>query len=117
MVHDHVQRQVKIAIVQRPVPSDADLVTTHEGWYCFRVEGIGEKFHIFIEAAFLFKLLPKAAKGHVGDRQEVSEGYSEPALQFPLVGTLQIGLISRQEGSARIVNEVELQVGIDPVPN
>ena len=54
MFHDHVKRQVEIAIVQRPIPADTDLVATHKSRYSFRVKRIGEEFHIFIQAAFLF---------------------------------------------------------------
>ncbi len=41
MVHDKVQGQVEIAVVQGPVPPDADLAAAHESRDGDRVERVG----------------------------------------------------------------------------
>jgi len=43
MVHHHLKRQVEIAIVESPIPADADLAPAHESGHGCRVEGIRQK--------------------------------------------------------------------------
>ena len=111
----HIELLVEVAIKDAALPVDADGVAAHEGADGGRVEALDEKLVIFGELLVTLQVGSVARDGHIGDAEEFVELDVEVLLHLAFVFHLEFFLRRGEEGAVRVVDEVELKLGIDAV--
>src|ERR1043166_10328151 len=84
----HPEHLVEIAIVDLPLPSDADGAAAHQALDRYGVETVGQQFQVSVPLALLAEVLGKPGDGLVGDRKEARELDAIAAAQFNFVISL-----------------------------
>jgi hypothetical protein len=82
VVHRKAEGQVEVAVIERPIPTDADLMAAHKPRYGLLVKGFPEKYPIILLLVLTAQLHPKSSQRHIGDGEKTGEGDSESAPQF-----------------------------------
>ena len=107
---------VEVAIIQLPVPSDADHIFAHEAAQGPTIERSLQFRLVFFEGVVFDQNVPKTSYGHICRHIKAVERYPEAPLQFPFVIVFQPALRRRQESAGRVEDKTEsLFAGALPV--
>ena len=106
----YFEHLVEIAIVEAPVPSDADQGATHQRVHRRRIEVIHQQAHILRVIAAGSELMRKSRDWHVGDGQQTIERDAEVGEQFGSVACFEFRLWRRQRCAEWVVDEIEAQL-------
>ena len=82
VVHRKAEGQVEVAVIERPIPTHADLMATHKPRYGLLVKGLPEKVQIILLLVLPAQLRSKSSQGHIGDGEKTGESDPEAAPQF-----------------------------------
>src|SRR5262249_35687212 len=99
----------EVAVVQPAVPSPAGEVAAHQPGHGGGIEVVPQQAHVTLRLAGPRQLRGEAADRHVRDGEQVVEGDAEALAQAFAVLRLQLLLRRRQEGTDRVVDQVEAQ--------
>ncbi len=92
VVHRPADGEVEIAVVEGPVPVDADLMAAHQMRQGQRIEGPPEGLQVVLQFALRFKAPPEPAERHIRQNDQAGEGEAETAAKLFPVDPLQIRL-------------------------
>ena len=82
VVHRKAKGQVEVAVIERPIPTDADLMAAHQPRHGLLVKGLPEEVQIILLLILTAQLRSKSSQGHIGDGEKTGEIDSEAAPQF-----------------------------------
>jgi hypothetical protein len=106
---------VEVAVVDFAIPTDVDRVAAHQAVDRAGIEMCPQQLEILPEFAVALQVGSKARDRHVRDAVERVEVDVEMLFHLALVISFEIYLIGWEEGSVRIVDEVENQSWIASV--
>ena len=72
VVHRKAEGQVEIAVIEGPIPTDADLMAAHQPGYGLLVKGLPEEVQIILLLALPAQLRSKSPQGHISDGENGS---------------------------------------------
>jgi len=111
----HPELLIEIAIVNFAMPADTNRVATHQSANRYRIEGMNEQLHVFLEFPAMPQITGKPPDWEVRERIQLIKYDSEMVFEFAFVISLQLGLGRRQKRTDWIVNQMQWQPRIDSV--
>ena len=109
------KRQIEIAIVERPVPGDRNLVAAHEMLDRVRIKILAQEIVVRVEGMLPAQVAFEAANGYVRDRVQIREYDSEAVAQFAAVVCLEPGLGGWKRWPNWVVHQVKRKSRLDAV--
>ncbi len=105
-----VQGLVEVAVVEAPVPGDADEAAAHEAGHRGRVKTGHQLAHVTLIIPGPLQKLLEAPDGHVEQGQELVEVNTVAVRQLPAEEFFQGALLRRQVGARGVVHEIKPEV-------
>ena len=112
MIYPHPEHLIEIAVVEAPVPGDADEAAAHEAGHRGRVETGHQLPHVTLIIAGPLKKFLETSDRHVEQGQELVELNTEAVRQLPAEKFFQRALLRRQVGARGVVHEIKPESGI-----
>lgn len=109
VANGEVEHLVEIAVIERPVPPHTQGVPTHDTRRGRRIERLNERFHVILVIATGNEKIEVAADRQVRDGQEVIEHNVVLIEQFRAVTLFEGRGVGGQEGSGRVVDQIQHQ--------
>ena len=104
-----VEHLVEVAVVELPVPADAERVAAHDAHGRGGVIGLDQPPHVIVIVARFDQVLEEAVDRQVCDGVELVEHQAVAALQLAFVIRLDRRLLGRQERADRVVDQIQFE--------
>ena len=82
VVYREAKGQVEVAVIERSIPTDADLMAAHKPCHGLLVKGLPEKVQIILLQVLTAQFCSKPSQGHVRDGEKMGEADPETAPQL-----------------------------------
>jgi hypothetical protein len=105
MIDWKAEGEVEVAVIKRPVPSNADLMPAHQTRQRIWIEGFSEKSEVISLLPQVGQMYPKSAQRHIRDGEKTSEGNTKTQVHFTAVILFKYGLGRGQKGASRIIDK------------
>ena len=99
---------IEITVMHLPIPSDTDKMSAHQAIDRGRIEGLRQFLHVFSQGAYSFHVSSESPDGHIGEDEQVIEGYSVPICKFFPIVVFKVLLLRRQECPWGVVDKIQL---------
>ncbi len=107
-VNAEFEHLIEVAVVEPPLPIDADERAAHQSLNRAGVEGRNELSHVALFVAAAPQVVEKASNRHVRDREELIEGDAVARGEFAFEIRLNRILRGRQKRADRIVTKLSV---------
>jgi hypothetical protein len=106
MIHRKAKGEVKVAVIKRTLPSDADLMSAHQTGQRIWIEGFSEKSEVISLFPQVVQMYSESSQRHIRDGEKLGETDAEAFAELAPVIPFEGGLRRRQEGTSRIVDKI-----------
>ena len=111
-----IEHLVEVAIEEATVPADREHRPTHQTRDGLGIECDDQLIEVLFNPARRVEVFKEPADRHVRDREEPVELDPKPFSKFPAEIGFERGLIGRQRGTDRVINQVQNETaGVDAV--
>jgi hypothetical protein len=112
VIHGKAEGQVEVAVIERAIPSHAELAAAHQLVHRVGIKRFPEKLHVTLSLIFPDQVCLKSSQGHIGDREKVGKYDFEPLAQLAAVILFKDRLGGRKKRSSGIVHKREGQLRV-----
>ncbi len=119
MIDGHAEGQIEVAVIEGPVPVDADLMTAHQMREGRWIKGILQDFHVGLHLTVPVELFSISPDRHIGQDDQPIELDIESMSEFLVIVLLQLFLRRGKKGSSGIIGKMQreplLMAVTDPI--
>ena len=82
MINRHFKHLIEIAIINLPIPTNADQIPAHHTFDCQWIKGIQQSLHILLVIIATLQEVEKTTNGHICNCEETVELNTETFIEF-----------------------------------
>src|SRR3989339_576348 len=107
MIDGNAKGQIEVAVIERPIPIDTDLMATHQMRERRRIKRIFQGSHVSFHRPVPFELFSISPYGHIGHNDQPVKVYIPSSFQLLAIDSFQLHLRRGKDETAGIEGEMQ----------